>query len=73
MRRRLILAAIFSTVVPVASLSAQLVFQVCKETCPDPLRDPGGAAMCHARIAACETKLTSYNSYMAQLGAGVTT
>lgn len=51
----------------------QLVFQVCRETCPDPLRDPGGAAICHARIATCETKLTLYNSYMAQLGGGVTT
>ena len=73
MRRRFILAAIFSTVVPVASLSAQLVFQVCKETCPDPFRDPGGAAVCQARISLCETKLTAYNTYMAQLSAGVTT
>ena len=54
-------------------LSAQLVFQVCRETCPDPLRDPVGAAACHARVAACESKLTTYNAYMAQLGAGVTT
>jgi hypothetical protein len=73
MRRRFIVAAIISTVVPVASLSAQLVFQVCKETCPDPFRDPGGAAMCQARISLCESKLTSYNSYMLQLSAGVPT
>jgi hypothetical protein len=53
--------------------SAQLVFSVCRETCPDPFRDPGGATVCNARVAACETKLGLYNTYMAQLSAGVTT
>ena len=33
-------------------------------------RDPGGAAICHARIATCETKLSIYSGYMGQLGAG---
>jgi hypothetical protein len=67
-RHVLALAILFAT-----PAHAQLVFSVCRETCPDPLRDPGGAAMCHARIAACETKLTLYNGYMSQLNAGVTT
>jgi hypothetical protein len=62
-----------AAVLPAATASAQLVFRVCSETCPDPLRDPAGAAACHARIAACESKLTLYNGYMGQLGAGVTT
>jgi hypothetical protein len=53
--------------------AGQLVYSVCRETCPDPLRDPGGAAICHARIATCETKLSIYSGYMGQLGAGITT
>lgn len=53
--------------------AGQLVFSVCRETCPDPFRDPGGATICNARVAACETKLGLYNTYMGQLGAGVTT
>ena len=68
-----ILIPIALILVTASSASGQLVFSVCRETCPDPLRDPAGAAMCAARIAACESKLTLYNSYMAQMGAGVTT
>lgn len=71
--RRLFTILSFLICIPAATVSAQLVFKVCAETCPDPLRDPGGAAACHTRIAACETKLTMYNGYMAQLGAGVQT
>ena len=66
-----LLAAAF--IMCATSASAQLVFAVCKETCPNPLTDPTGAAVCHARIAVCETKLTLYNGYMGQLGAGTTT
>ena len=54
-------------------VAAQLIYPVCGETCPDPLRDPGGATICHTRIAACQSKLTIYGGYMGQLGAGVTT
>lgn len=71
--RKNFLAALVALSLPASAVSAQLVFSVCAETCPDPLRDPAGAAACHARIAVCESKLTSYNAYMAQLGAGVTT
>jgi hypothetical protein len=74
MNRLTLVAFVFLGVcVPARSSSAQLVFQVCRETCPDPLRDPVGAAACHARIAACESKLTAYNGYMGQLSAGTTT
>ncbi len=72
-RWTLLMLAFLSTTAAVRTAAAQLVFQVCHETCPDPLRDPGGAAACHARIAECESKLTAYNAYMAQLGAGTTT
>ena len=65
--------ALMHLLLPLASASAQLVFQVCKETCPNPLTDPAGAAVCQARITVCESKLTAYNGYMAQLVAGVTT
>ena len=72
-RSTLLALTVLSTTVVAEPSSAQLVFQVCRETCPDPLRDPIGAAACHARISACESKLTLYNTYMGQLGAGVTT
>lgn len=72
-RSTLLALAVLSTTFAARPSSAQLVFQVCRETCPDPLRDPAGAAACHARIAACESKLTLYNTYMGQLSAGVTT
>lgn len=64
---------VLSTTVATRPASAQLVFQVCRETCPDPFRDPAGALACQHRIAACESKLPLYITYMAQLGAGVTT
>jgi hypothetical protein len=72
-RWMLVTLGVLSMTVAARSTSAQLVFQVCRETCPDPLRDPVGAAQCHARIAACESKLTAYNGYMLQLGAGTPT
>ena len=73
-RRSMLLAlAFFCTTAAASPSSAQLVFQVCRETCPDPLRDPIGATACNARIAACESKLALYNTYMGQLSAGVTT
>ena len=68
----LVAIAILSTSVGIESASAQ-VFPVCRETCPDPFRDPVGAAACQARISACDGKLASYRAYMTQLGAGVTT
>jgi hypothetical protein len=73
MRKRFVVTAMMTFAIPLFSVSAQLVFKVCRETCPDPLRDPAGAAMCQARITLCETKLTAYNGYMGQLGAGTTT
>jgi len=72
--RHVVLAAgAFMTSLLPHTSEAQLVFQVCKETCPDPLRDPLGAAACTARIELCESKLTLYNGYMGQLGTGTTT
>src|SRR5215207_4059014 len=68
MRVSYFILALFSTAAALRSTGAQLVFQVCRETCPDPLRDPAGFAACHARIAECESKLTAYNGYMGQLG-----
>src|SRR5688572_18511724 len=69
----LVAIAVLSTTLGARSTSAQVVFPVCRETCPDPLRDPIGAAACQARISTCDGKLASYRAYMAQLGAGVTT
>jgi hypothetical protein len=75
MRARYLLfaaGAVITSLLPQTS-HAQLLFQVCRETCPDPLRDPVGAAACATRIELCESKLTAYNGYMTQLNAGVTT
>src|SRR5687767_1688767 len=68
-----ILIAVVLLLLSARPAASQLVFTVCRETCPDPLRDPGGAAICHTRVAACETKLGLYNAYMGQLSAGVAT
>jgi hypothetical protein len=62
----------FAFMMCTTTASAQLVFTVCAETCPNPLTDPVGATACHTRIALCETKLTLYNGYMGQLGTGAT-
>src|SRR5215204_2831457 len=72
MRLSYFILVLSSTAGAIRSTGAQIVFQVCRETCPDPLRDPAGFAACHARIAECESKLTAYNGYMGQLGAGAT-
>jgi hypothetical protein len=72
-KQAVITGAVLFLMIPCTPAAAQLVFSVCHETCPDPFRDGVGAAVCQARISLCESKLTAYNGYMAQLGAGVTT
>ena len=65
------LAAAFTLALAPATLVAQLVSPACAETCPNPLVDPSGAAACTTRVTTCQTKLGLYNTYMGQLGAGV--
>ncbi len=49
-----------------------VVNPVCREACPDALRDPAGAAACAAREQVCTTKINLYEAYMLQLDAGTT-
>lgn len=49
----------------------QGVAVACQRTCPDAVQFPVEAAGCVAQMAACQTRLGLYDTYMAQLGAGV--
>lgn len=49
-----------------------IITPVCRETCPNPLTDPAGAAACVARQQACTTKIDLYRTYMGQLGFATT-
>ena len=51
--------------------AAQGVAVACLRTCPDAVRFPVEAAKCAAEMGLCQTKLGLYDTYMAQLGAGV--
>ena len=51
---------------------AQGVAVACQRTCPDATRFPAEATACLAEIGLCQTRLGLYDTYMTQLGAGVT-
>jgi hypothetical protein len=51
---------------------SQGVAVACQRTCPDAVRFPVEAAACVAEMGLCQTRLGLYDTYMTQLGAGVT-
>jgi hypothetical protein len=50
----------------------QGVSVACQRTCPDAVRFPVEAAACVAEMTLCQTRLGLYDTYMSQLGVGVT-
>lgn len=67
------MAGVAPAMLPSSGAAAQLpgiITPACRETCPNPLEDPVGAAACAARQQACTTKIDLYKTYMLQLGAG---
>ena len=66
-----ICAAVTLTAVAAGDREVQGVAVACQRTCPDAVRFPVEAAACVAEMAACQTRLGLYDTYMAQLGAGV--
>ena len=65
-------AATFFSVAVRTDAAQGAVAATCQRTCPDVTRFPAEHAACLAEIAACQTRLGLYDTYMAQLGAGVT-
>jgi hypothetical protein len=55
-----------------AGREMQGVAVACQRTCPDAARFPVEAAACAGEMALCQTRLGLYDTYMTQLGAGVT-
>ena len=67
-----ICAGITLTTVGAVDSEMQGVAVACQRACPDAARFPAEAAACVAEMALCQTKLGLYDTYMSQLGAGVT-
>jgi hypothetical protein len=65
-------AGVTLTAVTAVDREMQGVAVACQRACPDAERFPAEAAACVAEMALCQTKLGLYETYMAQLGAGVT-
>jgi len=66
-----ICAAVTLTAIAAGGRDVQGVAVACQRTCPDAVRFPVEAAQCAAEIGLCQTRLGLYDTYMAQLGAGV--
>jgi hypothetical protein len=66
-----ICAGVTLTAVAAGDREVQGVAVACQRTCPDAVRFPVEAAACAAEMALCQTRLGLYDTYMAQLGAGV--